>query len=129
MRTGVWSLNALLAAWSVAAIGSAMAHIVAPLWTAAGTIWPASPHWQLEIAGFDTFGAVVFGWVAVQREVGLKIRVVGALCCLSLFLGLNHLSGWLEAPRIFHVVFSIANLIAVTWGVLAVLLIRRVPSP
>ena len=126
-RIREWPFNVLLMAWSLAALGSAIAHIVAPSWTAAGTNWPGSPHWQLEIAGFDIFGAIVLGWVARQSQVGLKIRATLLLCALSLFLGLNHLSGWLEGPRIFHVVFTIANAAAVAWGIVALGMSLRRP--
>lgn len=127
-RIREWPFNVLLVTWSLAALGAAIAHGVAPSWTAAGTNWPGSPHWQWEIAAFDSFGAIVFGWVARQSQVGLKIRATWLLCALSSFLGLNHLSGWLESPRIFHVVFTIANFIAVAWGVMALGISRRQPD-
>ena len=115
-----WPLNLLLIGWSVTAIGAAIAHIVMPEWTAQGTVWPASTHWQREIAYFDVLLASAFVWTAQQGDVALKTKACGAIACLSLVLGLNHLEGWLAEPKIFHVAFTLGNFLALVWGVGAI---------
>ena len=115
-----WPLNLLLTIWSLVAMTSAAAHFFLPGWTAQGTNWPSSPHWQWEIACFDLIAAAAFLRAAYQRHTDLKVRAASLLCWLSLVLGVNHLSGWLERPKLFHVVFTICNLLAVVWGLLAI---------
>ncbi|MBV8046293.1 MAG: hypothetical protein JO171_04030 [Paludibacterium sp.] len=114
-----WPFNLLLRLWALGALCSAAAHLIAPAWTAAGTTWALSPHWQQEIAYFDLFAAALFAWVARQPSLALKWRTTVLLCGLSLLLGLNHLSGWLHEARVFHVMFSLANFMTVAWGMAA----------
>ncbi len=109
----------LLRLWAVTALCAAVSHIVLPGWTAAGTTWAMSLHWQREIAFFDLFIAFIFGWAARQPDLHTKRNVTLLLCGLSLLLGENHLEGWLAAPKVFHVLFTLANGLAVLWGVLA----------
>lgn len=113
-------INLLLTVWSLVAVTSALAHFLLAAWTADGTNWPSSLHWQWEIACFDLFAAAVFLWAARQRHVDIKVKTATLLCCLSSALGINHLSGWIEKPQIFHVVFTIGNLLAVLWGISAI---------
>ncbi|MFX7029305.1 hypothetical protein ABTH93_20410, partial [Acinetobacter baumannii] len=54
------SFNILFWAWSFTALCAAIAHIVMPLWTAAGTTWIPSVYWQREIAYFDITLATIF---------------------------------------------------------------------
>lgn len=115
-----WPLNLLLAGWSLVAVASAGAHLLQPIWTAEGTNWPSSQHWQWEIACFDLAAAAAFLWVARQRHIDLKIKATLLLCCLSLALGANHLSGWLEKPQLFHVIFTLGNMLAVVCGIFAI---------
>jgi hypothetical protein len=115
-----WPLNLLLTGWSLVAVALAAAHLLLPIWTAEGTNWLSSPHWQWEIASFDLAAAAAFLWVARQRHIDLKIKTTWLLCCLSLAIGANHLSGWLEKPQLFHVVFTLGNMLAVLCGMLAI---------
>uniref|UniRef100_A0A8W7PU92 Uncharacterized protein n=1 Tax=Anopheles coluzzii TaxID=1518534 RepID=A0A8W7PU92_ANOCL len=68
-------------------------------WTAAGTVWPMSAHWQREIAYFDLFIATILIWTARQPDLRIKRNITLLLCGLSLLLGENHLEGWLAAPQ------------------------------
>lgn len=119
----------LLKLWAVAALCAAVSHIVLPEWTAAGTSWAMSAHWQREIAFFDLFIASVFGWTARQPDLRIKRNVTLLLCGLSLLLGENHLEGWLAAPKVFHVLFTLGNGLAVLWGVLACWNVRTLVPP
>ena len=117
--SGCARFDILLRLWASTAVGAALAHIAQPAWTAAGTTWAASPHWQREIAYFDLLLAFVFGWAAHQPDLRTKRNVTLLLCGLSLLLGENHLEGWFAAPKVFHVLFTLGNALAVLWGVLA----------
>ena len=108
--------NLLLWLWSLAALCAAAAHIVLPMWTAAGTTWVPSVHWQREIACFDVALACVFIWAARQQDLTIKRNLTLLLCALSLALGENHLEGWLQDAKLFHVIFTVANFLAVLWG-------------
>lgn len=110
------SFDLLLWLWSLAALCAAGAHLLAPAWTAAGTVWPSSPHWQREIACFDLVLALLFIGTARQADLGIKRNITLLLCGLSLLLGENHLEGWLQQPKIFHLVFTVANFAAVLWA-------------
>jgi hypothetical protein len=115
-----WPLTVLLIGWSASAIGAAISHLFMPEWTAQGTTWPSSTHWQQEIACFDLLLSSAFIWIARQEDVSLKIKACGAISCLSLALGLNHLGGWLVEPKIFHLIFTSGNFFALVWGVSAI---------
>lgn len=119
----------LLRLWAAAALCAAVSHIVMPGWTAAGTNWVMSSHWQREIAFFDLLIAFIFGWAARQPDLRTKRNVTLLLCGLSLLLGENHLEGWLVAPRVFHVLFSLGNGLAAVWGVLACWSVRALMPP
>ncbi len=106
----------LLWLWSLAALCAAVAHMIMPVWTAAGTTWAPSVHWQREIAYFDLFLATLFIWAARQQDLAVKRKLVLLLCVLSLALGENHLEGWLQEAKPFHVMFAVANFLAVVWG-------------
>jgi hypothetical protein len=112
-------LNLLLWLWAAGAVCSAIAHLAVPSWTSAGTTWPMSEHWQREIAWFDLFAAALFVWTTRQSEAAVRRFVSLLLCALSLVLGENHLEGWLHQPRIFHVMFTILNGLALLWAGLA----------
>jgi len=120
-----YRFDILLWAWSGVAVCAALSHIVLPEWTAAGTTWASSPHWQREIAYFDLLLAFIFSWAARQQDVALKRKVTLLLCCLSLVLGENHLEGWLAEPRLFHVVFTMGNALALAWGAVACWSVRK----
>lgn len=109
----------LLWLWSLAAVCAAVAHLLAPDWVAAGTTWNVSAHWQREIAYFDLCLSAIFLWTARQQDLTIKRNATLLLCGLSLVLGENHLEGWLQEATLFHVVFAVANFLAVLWGVLA----------
>ena len=111
-----WPFNTLLIIWPAVAIGSAISHLFMPEWTADGTTWASEVHWQREIACFNILLSIVFLWVARQHDVSLKVKACGAIMGLSLVLGLNHLGGWLVAPKVFHVLFTLGNFLAVGWG-------------
>ena len=128
-KPGCVRFDLLLWLWAFAAAGAAVAHIVLPAWTAAGTVWPMSVHWQREIAYFDLFIATIFVWAARQPALRIKRDVTLLLCGLSLLLGENHLEGWLTDPKVFHVLFTLGNGLAVLWGVLACLSVRTVMPP
>lgn len=106
----------LLWLWSLAALCAAAAHSAIPEWTAAGTTWLASVHWQREIAYFDLFLATLFIWAARQPDLAIKRKLTVLLGILSVLLGENHLEGWLQEARLFHVVFAVANFLAVMWA-------------
>ncbi len=112
-----WPFNLLLLAWSTTAICAAISHLCMPEWTAHYTTWQSSPYWQREIGYFDLLLSSAFIWVARQDDVSLKIKACGAIACLSLALGTNHLQGWLAEAQVFHVVFTLGNLLALAWGV------------
>ena len=116
-----WPFNSLLIVWSAAAICAAVSHLLMPEWTARGTTWASEVHWQSEVAYFDLLLASIFLWVARQDDASLKVKACGAITCLSLVLGLNHLGGWLVAPKVFHVVFTLGNFFAVGWGAVLIL--------
>ena len=111
-----WSANTLLIGWAAAAMCAAISHLFLPEWTANGTSWASEVHWQREIAYFDLLLAAALLWVANQRDISLKLAACAGISCLSLALGLQHLSGWLTAPKIFHIVFTLGNFLAVAWG-------------
>jgi hypothetical protein len=115
-----WHFTVLLTGWSATAVCAAVAHLALPLWTAQGTVWPSSAYWQSEIAYFDLLLAVTFIWIARQPDRALKVKACWAIAFLSLALGHNHLEGWLASsnePKIFHVVFTLGNLLAFVWGI------------
>ena len=116
----------LLRLWAAVAVCAAVSHLLMPGWTAAGTTWVMSEHWQREIAYFDLFVAFVFGWAARQTDIRIKHAATILLCVLSLLLGENHLEGWLTEARPFHVLFTLGNALAVLWGLLACLSVRNV---
>lgn len=116
-----WPLDMLLMGWSVAAVCAGLAHLFFPQWTAHGTTWQSEVHWQREVAYFDLLLACAFCWIARQDEPSLKTKACGAIACLSLGLGLHHLGGWWTAPKIFHVIFTLGNFLAVAWGIAALL--------
>ncbi|WP_199101629.1 hypothetical protein [Aquitalea sp. ASV11] len=116
----------LLRLWAAVAVCAAVSHLLMPGWTAAGTTWVMSEHWQREIAYFDLFIAFVFGWSARQSDIRIKHAATILLCVLSLLLGENHLEGWLTEARPFHVLFTLGNGLAVLWGVLACFSVRKV---
>lgn len=115
----------LLRLWASIAVCAAASHLVLPEWTAAGTTWPMSPHWQREIAFFDLFVAVIFAWAARQPDLTIKRNATLLLCGLSMLLGENHLEGCFTEPKIFHVLFALGNALAVLWGVLACWSLRK----
>ncbi len=96
-----------------------------PEWTAHGTNWTSELHWQREIAYFDLLLSTAFMWVARQDDTALKIKACAAIVCLSLVLGLNHLEDWLAAPKAFHIIFTLGNLLAVVWGSGAILFAKK----
>ena len=114
--TATKAINVLLAAWSIAALAAAVSHFLMPAWTAAGTVWPASPGWQREIAYFDVLLAAVFLAVARSKDVQLKRAATLAIVALSIALGAHHLAGWLVEPRPFHIIFTLGNFSAAFWG-------------
>ncbi|WP_199052668.1 hypothetical protein [Aquitalea sp. ASV15] len=126
---GLARFDILLRLWAAAAVCSALSHMIQPAWTAAGTTWALSAHWQREIAYFDLFVALIFAWAAHQPELRIKRNVTLLLCGLSLLLGENHLEGWLAAPKVFHVLFALGNALAVLWGALACWSVRAAVSP
>ncbi|NWK79574.1 hypothetical protein [Aquitalea sp. LB_tupeE] len=115
----------LLRLWAVAAVCAAVSHLVLPGWTAAGTTWAMSVHWQREIAYFDLFIAIIFGWSARQADIRIKRAATMLLCGLSLLLGENHLEGWLTEAKLFHVLFTLGNGLAVLWGLVACVSVRK----
>jgi hypothetical protein len=118
-------LDLLFCLWSAAALCAAVSHTLMPFWTAAGTTWIPSVHWQREIAYFDIFIAGVLLWAARQKEVAIKRQFALLLCVLSVVLGENHLEGWLQDAKIFHVLFTVANFCAALWAIGAYWLSRR----
>lgn len=118
-------INTLLWLWSLVALCAAAAHLVVPAWTAAGTNWPSSAHWQREIAYFDIVLACIFVWTARQPELSLKRLAALLLCGLSLLLGEGHLEGWLQDAKIFHVLFTVGNGLAALWSGLAFLSLSK----
>lgn len=120
-----WQLNVLLVGWSCVAIVAALAHLILPEWTAQGTTWPSSPHWQREIAYFDLLLAYVFISIARQGNSALKIRASWAIAFLSLVLGHNHLQGWLNEPKIFHLIFTVGNFIALVFAIACIYIEKR----
>lgn len=116
----------LLRLWAAVAVCAAVSHLLMPGWTAAGTTWSMSEHWQREIAYFDLFIAFVFGWSARQSDIRIKHAATLLLCVLSLLLGENHLEGWLTEARPFHVLFTLGNGLAVLWGLLACFSVRKI---
>jgi hypothetical protein len=96
-----------------------------PVWTAQGTNWASEVHWQREIAYFDLLLSALFLWVAAQQNMAFKVAACAAIASLSLVLGLNHLEGWLAAPRVFHVVFTMGNSVAMVWGLGAIFYARK----
>lgn len=88
-----------------------------------------SAHWQREIAYFDLFIATILIWTARQQDLRIKRNITLLLCGLSLLLGENHLEGWLAAPQVFHVLFTLGNGLAVLWGVLACLSVHTALPP
>ncbi|NVD70944.1 hypothetical protein HUX88_10280 [Duganella sp. BJB1802] len=114
-------INVLLWLWSLVALCAAAAHIVMPAWTAAGTNWLSSAHWQREIAYFDIVLAGIFSWTARQSDLSIKRGAALMLCGLSLALGEGHLEGWLQDAKIFHVLFTVGNGLAALWSGLAFL--------
>ena len=118
-QVGRAHFDILLSAWALAAVCAAVSHLVLPAWTAAGTSWAMSSHWQREIAYFDLCIALVFGWAARQPDMRTKRTITLLLCGLSLLLGENHLEGWLTEARVFHVLFTLGNALALLWGGLA----------
>ncbi|MCU6499990.1 hypothetical protein LPN04_19525 [Rugamonas sp. A1-17] len=79
-------INVLLWLWSLVALCAAAAHIVMPAWTAAGTNWLGSAHWQREIGYFDIVLAGIFSWTARQPDLSIKRGAALVLCGLSLAL-------------------------------------------
>ncbi|WP_152446888.1 hypothetical protein [Janthinobacterium sp. HH01] len=114
-------INTLLWLWSLVALCAAAAHIAMPEWTAAGTNWASSAHWQREIGYFDITLAAIFTWTARQPELSLKRAAALLLCVLSLLLGEGHLEGWLQDAKIFHVLFATGNGLAALWSGVAFL--------
>ena len=116
-----WPFNTLLIVWPTVAVGSAISHLFMPEWTAHGTTWASEVHWQREIAYFNILLSILFLWVARQDDASLKVKACWAIAGLSLVLGLNHLGGWLVAPKVFHVLFTLGNFAALLWGAGAIL--------
>ena len=109
-------INTLFWLWSLVALCAAAAHIVMPEWTAAGTNWASSAHWQREIGYFDIALAAIFIWTARQPAWPTKRAAALLLCALSLLLGEGHLEGWLRDAKIFHVLFTVGNALTALWS-------------
>lgn len=127
-RTQRWLASTLLLGWSAAATAAAAAHLLLPEWTAAGTVWRTSSGWQQEIAYFDILLAAAFVWISLNGDTALRRGAVLAVSALSLMLGIHHLQGWLAEPRIFHVVFTLANFAALGTGVACLTIVRENPA-
>lgn len=124
-RTQRWPASTLLLGWSAAAMIAAAAHLLLPEWTAAGTVWRASVGWQQEIAYFDILLAVMFVWTTLHGDASLRRGAVLAVSALSLVLGIHHLQGWVSEARIFHVIFTLANISALGMGAVCLTCVRE----
>lgn len=121
----MWMSRLLLMLWAIVALASAGAHLIAPAWTAAGTVWASSPGWQDEIAIFDILLACVFARLVYKGSHAHVREATWVVAVLSLVLGIHHMTGWLAAARPFHVAFTIANFAASAWACVALLVSRR----
>ncbi|OBU87306.1 hypothetical protein [Chromobacterium subtsugae] len=103
--------------WAFAAIASAIGHLLAPQFMAAGTAWGLSSGWQCEIAIFDLVLATYL-LCRLHEEPQSAHRLMALLCGLSLLLGINHLQGGLLSHWSYlHVAGVAANGLAVLAGV------------
>ncbi|OHX12403.1 hypothetical protein [Chromobacterium sphagni] len=110
---GTWYVRA----WAFAAIVSAIGHLTAPQFMAAGTVWAVSEGWQCEIAIFDLVLATYL-LCRLHAEPESERQLVGLLCGLSLLLGLNHLYGGLLGHwGYLHIAGVLANGLAVLLGI------------
>ena len=112
----MWPFNFLLIVWSVTAVASGLSHFFLPAWTAAGTVWPTSAGWQREVAYFNLLVAAAFTAIARSIDMQLKRTATLAIAALSLVLGVHHLQGWMTEPRLFHIIFTVANFSAALWA-------------
>ena len=109
-------INLLLVTWSTVALLSALSHLFAPAWTAAGTVWATSAGWQREVAYFNVLVSGAFLGAARSKDIQLKLAATLAITALSTVLGFHHLQGWITEPRHFHVVFTLGNFFASLWA-------------
>lgn len=109
--------DVFLSLWGAGAAFSAVAHLAAGRWMAAGTVWGHAQGWQSEIAFFDLcwFGIAVYGVAAGAYE--FKKVIAFALTLLSALLGANHLAGLVRSSGLhLHVAGTLANAAAVAVG-------------
>ena len=101
---------------SVGGRRAAIYHMLVPVWAYAGNKGVLSAPVKREMAYFDIGFAGIFIWTAHQGDLALKRGAMLVLCGLSFALGLNHLEGCIQDAKIFHVIFFVANFLAVLWS-------------